>query len=117
MLANRGMLTLRDLGERRIVKELIAPRFPQSEDQMMGIGDDCAVIPMCSPDQVLVMTTDPCPTPVVCLIEREDYYHYGRLTALINVSDLAAMGAKPIGLLISTIMPEDMRVADYERFL
>jgi thiamine-monophosphate kinase len=39
------------------------------------------------------------------------------MVALINVSDLAAMGAKPIGLLVSTVMPETMPVNDYERFL
>jgi thiamine-monophosphate kinase len=36
---------------------------------------------------------------------------------LINVSDLAAMGAQPVGLLVSTVMPESMAVQEYERFL
>jgi thiamine-monophosphate kinase len=51
------------------------------------------------------------------MLESLDLYHYGRLTVLINVSDLAAMGANPLGLLVSTVMPEEMPVADYERFL
>jgi thiamine-monophosphate kinase len=46
-----------------------------------------------------------------------DFYHFGRLTVLINVSDLAAMGATPVAILVSTIMPEDMTVSDYRRFL
>lgn len=109
--------TLRDLGERRIVRELIASRFPAVAGHIIDIGDDCAVIPVPSQDQALVLTTDPCPAPVICLIETTDYYHYGRLTVLINVSDLAAMGATPLALLVSTVMPEDMKVSDYERFL
>lgn len=113
----REQLTLRDLGERRIIQELIAPRFPAVGDNITGIGDDCAIIHAVSPDECLVMTTDPCPTPVSCIIGPIDYYHYGRLTALINVSDLAAMGATPVGLLVSTVMTEDMKVIDYERFL
>src|SRR5258707_7017553 len=110
------MLTLGKLGERRIVDELVRPRFPSS-NVIVGIGDDCAVLPPAKPDELLVFTTDPCPIPVICLLGETDFYHYGRMTVLINVSDLAAMGARPLGLLISTVMPEDMLIADYERFL
>lgn len=117
MLTLHQTLTLRDLGERRIVKELIVPRFPSVREHIVDIGDDCAVIPAPPSDYVIVMTTDPCPTPVVCLVDTPDFYHYGRLTMLINISDLAAMGAKPVGLLVSSIMPENMKVIDYERFL
>lgn len=109
--------TLRDLGERRIVHELIIPRFEAQGKALVKIGDDCAVLPAPSPDEVLVMTTDPCPIPVICILDQPDFYHYGRMTALINVSDLAAMGARPLGLLVSTVMPEEMAVAEYERFL
>ena len=111
------MTTLNDLGEHRIVRELIEPRFPTLAATIVGIGDDCAVLPAPPHDHVLVLTTDPCPTPVVCQIESPDYYHYGRLTAVVNVSDLAAMGATPVGIVVATVMPNDMRVRDYERFL
>lgn len=113
--------TLGDLGEARIVKELIIPKFPSVEGHVVGIGDDCVVIPVPSPDYALAMTIDPCPTPVACLIKALDkpqgMHHYGWLTILINVSDLAAMGAKPMGILISTVMPQGMSVTDYECFL
>jgi len=39
------------------------------------------------------------------------------MTILINVSDLAAMGASPIGIVVSTVMPDDMHVRDYNRYL
>jgi len=111
-------VTLRDLGERRIVEELIAPRFKRDRDSLiLGIGDDCAVLSLPQPDEVLTLTTDPCPTPVACLLGETDLFHYGWMTVLINVSDLAAMGARPLGLLVSTVMPEDMMASDYERFL
>jgi thiamine monophosphate kinase len=64
-MAERQILTLRDLGERRIVQELIVPRFPLVGSLIDGIGDDCAVIPSPEAGHVLVMTTDPCPTPIV----------------------------------------------------
>lgn len=109
--------TLRDLGEREILNQLIIPRFPAIANQVGKRGDDCAVLPAPPAGQLLVMTTDPCPIPVVCLLETPNFYHYGRMTVLINVSDLAAMGATPLGILISTVMPEQMTVPAYEGFL
>lgn len=110
-------LQLRDLGEARIVRDLIVPRFPSPTADVTGIGDDAAILPAPPPGHVLVATTDPCPTPVICLLEKLDYYHFGRLTAVVNISDLAAMGAKPLYLLVATVMPETMLVCEYERFL
>lgn len=105
-----------DLGERRIVSELISHRFRTPPNALLGIGDDCAVFP--SPtDEDIVVTIDPCPTPVVCMLNGVDYYHYGWLTVVINVSDLAAMGATPIGMTVSTVMRPDMHARDYTRFL
>lgn len=117
MLLDTTALTLKDLGERGILSQLIIPRFPAVTNLVGRTGDDCAVLCTPSRGRVLTMTTDPCPTPVVCLLESPDLYHYGRLTVLINVSDLAAMGAEPLGILIATVMPEEMSVAEYERFL
>jgi thiamine-monophosphate kinase len=117
MNTHQNKQTLRDLGERNIVEQLIAPRFRYPDSGFIGVGDDCAVIPPPPAGHSFVFTTDPCPTPVVCLLEAPDFYHYGRLTVLINVSDLAAMGASPVGLLVSTVMPEAMTTQDYERFL
>lgn len=108
---------LGDLGERQIVQKMIMPRFPAMATHSIGLGDDCAAFPPPPVGQLLVWTVDPCPTPVSCLIGNVDYYHYGWMTVLINVSDLAAMGAQPIGLLVSTVMRNDMLVRDYERFL
>jgi thiamine-monophosphate kinase len=45
-----------------------------------------------------------------------DYWHFGWMTLVINLSDLASMGADPAGILISTVMPNDMSTRDYRRF-
>jgi thiamine-monophosphate kinase len=110
-------VVLRDLGERRIVEELISPRFPTPASFLVGIGDDCAIMRFLPDGEAVVVTIDPCPTPVQCIVAPNDYYYYGWLTVLINVSDLAAKGARPLGIVVSTVMPEDMRISDYERFL
>jgi thiamine-monophosphate kinase len=109
--------TLGDLGERTILKQIVIPLFSAAQVGPYGIGDDCALIPITTRDHFLAITTDPCPTPVVFELGDQDYWHFGWMTALINVSDLAAAGATPIGIVVSTIMPPDMPVADYQRFL
>lgn len=104
---------LGDMGERDILNKMILPMFPFVAENF----DDCATLPMPPQGCSMVITTDPCPTPVICMIESPDMYHYGRMTALISVSDLASMGATPMGMLVSTVMPENMAVEEYNRFL
>lgn len=101
-----------DIGERNIIDDIIIPNFPVVGQNF----DDCAELPL-SKDISLLITTDPCPTPIICEIDEINYYYYGWYTVLINVSDLAAMGAQPAGILISTIMPENMPIADYMSYI
>lgn len=111
------MKLLKDLGEDNILKQIIFPRFNSNNNNVLiGIGDDCAVF-SAKNDQAIVTTMDPCPTPVAFMVANKDYYYYGWMTVIINVSDLASVGAEPIGMTVSTVMPEDMPVYDYERFL
>src|ERR1017187_9544218 len=105
------------LGERTILSDIIMPRIALGEAGADGIGDDCAEIAVPPAGHTILATTDPCPSPVAFVLGDHDYWHYGRMTVLINVSDLAAMGAKPIGILVSTVMPNDMLINDYQRFL
>jgi len=109
--------TLSSLGERRILESVILPRVSRSKAGASGIGDDCAELSSADLDEILLITTDPCPTPVVFELGDCDYWHYGWMTVLINVSDLAAMGGKPVGIVVSTVMPENLSVGDYDRFL
>lgn len=106
-------LRLKDLGERSIVNDLIVERFESVKNNF----DDAAVIPSELIEGDIVVTTDPCPKPVACILYGEDMRLYGMMTVLINVSDLAAMGADPLGLLISCVMPENMLASQYKEFL
>jgi len=103
---------LSDLGERLITEQLFFPRYGRQED----FGDDCCVIPF-SKSKCIVWTIDPCPQPMSWILGYKDYYNFGWLLATINLSDIAAMGAKPIGLLTSLILPNDTATKDFERLL
>jgi thiamine-monophosphate kinase len=105
---------LRDLGERRIISELLASRYAGRT----RFGDDCASVDLVPVDgQVLVATTDPCPPPMATALGFDDPYYTGWLLATLNLSDLAAAGAKPLGLLTSLTLPADTPVARFERLL
>ncbi len=106
---------LGEMGERRIVSEILAPRYGRNS---LPFGDDCAQLPIGSDCQDwLLVTTDPCPPPMAHLVGFKDEYYRGWLLATINLSDLAAAGAEPLGLLTSLQLPAEMKVADFVRLL
>lgn len=108
-------LILSDLGERRIVAELILPHFPKVKRHLER-EDDCAVIPI-TRSGVHLFTSDACPLPIVFQEFDQDYFHYGWLTVTINASDIASMGGKPHTMVLSVDAPQTMRVADFRRMI
>ncbi|HET8894682.1 MAG TPA: thiamine-phosphate kinase [Gaiellaceae bacterium] len=106
---------LRGLGERRIVSELLEPRYRR----VKRFGDDSAsvALPPEAEGGLLVATTDPCPPPMAQHLGVSDWYYTGWLLATINLSDLAAAGAEPLGLLTSLELKSEMLVVDFERLL
>lgn len=105
-------LVLSDLGERRIVEEILRPRYGHWTDTF---GDDCATLTFDA--RTLVVTTDPCPYPMAHLLGFNDEYFRGWLLGTINLSDLAAAGATPLGLLTSLVLPASMLLDDFRRLL
>ncbi len=100
---------LQDLGEREIIRQVL-PRF------LAGTGDDCAVVDF--PDGQLVMTTDPVPEPAAKLLGNDpDPYWMGWLLVVINASDLAAAGARPIAFLAAIEASPMLSISEFERFL
>ncbi|MBI5529567.1 MAG: thiamine-phosphate kinase [Deltaproteobacteria bacterium] len=70
----------------------------------LGIGDDCAVIDV-RPGEVLLHTTD-------CLVEgvhfRREYFaaiDIGLKAVAVNLSDIAAMGGRPVAFLLTLVIP------------
>lgn len=107
-------ISLDGLGERRLVAEVLGQRYRSNPT----FGDDCAVVPLAGVDGFeLVATTDPCPTPLVASLGWDDPYYMGWLLATINLSDLAAAGAEPVGLMVSYVLPGGLGVAQFERLL
>ena len=70
-----------------------------------GIGDDCAVLPM--GDEVLVFTSDMLNEGVHFLADKSTAYQIGYKSLMVNISDVVAMGAKPVATLLSLALPEE----------
>jgi thiamine-monophosphate kinase len=104
---------LGDLGERGIQERVLRPRYAGTE----GFGDDSALLAKVTSPSELVATTDSCPTPLVNLLGEPDLYHAGWLLATINLSDLAAAGAEPLGLVVNYTLPKATTVREFERLL
>ncbi len=104
-------LRLGDLGERGIQEKLLRPRYDGTD----GFGDDCAFLGVA--DGELVATTDTCPNPLVNILAEPDMYHAGWLLATINLSDLAAAGATPLGLVVNYTLPKTTTVRAFRRLL
>jgi thiamine-monophosphate kinase len=90
----------------------ILPRLPGSPGTLLGPGDDAAVL--AAPDGRVVLTTD-------VMVEGPDFrrewstpHDIGFKAAATNLADIAAMGARPTGLLVALTAPPDLAVAVLE---
>lgn len=111
---NSKGLQLVDLGERRLIAEVLAPRYCEANQ---SFGDDSALAPLPGGPGQLLASTDPCPPPMSRALGFDDYFYDGWLLATINLSDLAAAGAEPIGLLTSLQLPAEMELDSFIRLL
>lgn len=79
------------------------------------IGDDCTVLAM--GDEALVMSTDMLVEDVHFLREASTPEEVGIKSLMVNISDVAAMGAKPIATLLSIALPESAQGEWAEAFM
>jgi thiamine-monophosphate kinase len=88
-------LLLSELGEFGLLREL------ERRDLAHGIADDAAVF-----QDGVVVTQDALVEDVHFRLETTTWRDLGYKAAAVNLSDLAAMGAEPAGLLVSLTIPD-----------
>jgi thiamine-monophosphate kinase len=74
-----------------------------------GIGDDCSVLSSRS-GRVLLFTTDMLVQDIHFMISKIPFYQLGRKAVAVNMSDIAAMGGRPLVCLISLAIPVETEV-------
>src|SRR5262249_34573927 len=92
---------LRDRGEHRWIARLI--RALPASRALIGPGDDAAAIR--SPRRALLLTTDTLVEGTHFRLGWESPAALGRRALRVNVSDVAAMGGRPIAALIAIEAP------------
>lgn len=107
------MTTLGSLGEVAVLARIF-PKLPEASAQILGPGDDAAVV--AAPDGRFVVTTD-------MMIHGPDFrlawssaHDLGWKAAASNLSDVAAMGAVPTALVVALAAPADTPIEFMEQF-
>ena len=105
--------TLAELGESESLRLTIG-KLIKGDYALVGPGDDAAVVK--SQDGRFVVTTD-------TMVEGHDFrldwstgFDLGYKAVATNVSDVAAMGAKPTALVVSIALPETTKISWLEAF-
>lgn len=106
-------MRLNDIGERALV-EIARRTFRKGSRVRIGIGDDGAAIDI--DERCLVVTTDMLVASIHFLPETKPE-QIGRKAVVVNLSDLAAMGAEPLGLVFSVALPRELDVGFVKRIM
>lgn len=80
-----------------------------------GIGDDCAVLEIGT--ESLLFTSDMLVERIHFLRDATSPYDLGRKSLAVNLSDVAAMGAKPVATLLSLSIPKELTGEWIEEFM
>ncbi|MCL1785792.1 MAG: thiamine-phosphate kinase [Alphaproteobacteria bacterium] len=104
---------LKDFGEKRLLAEIILPMVNPGRDNMLA-GDDCAIIPI-TKNRWVSISTDRVPSDLISFkLGILDYFGLGYYLAVLNISDICASGARPVGLLLNLAFPGDFFVEDLQ---
>lgn len=97
---------MRAYGEFDFIESIREIFSSMSDNGFEGIGDDCAVLPI-GGDEALVFTSDMLNEGIHFLTDKSTAYQIGYKSFMVNVSDVAAMGAKPVATLLSLALPKE----------
>jgi thiamine-monophosphate kinase len=108
--------TVSDYGEKRLIAEVVGPAFPAPRG-VIGVGDDAAVLDIPNGHSVVV-STDKIPEDLLAIeLGLMTAAEHGRYLAAVNVSDIVAMAAVPMALLLTTSVPGSFPLRYYREFI
>jgi thiamine-monophosphate kinase len=97
---------LTEVGEKAFIRDFVKPFFNANDDPG-GVGDDCAMVPF--GEDLILLSTDRVPNDLTAFkLGIVDHFGLGDYLARLNLSDIAACGGKPLGLLLNLGLPSEM---------
>jgi thiamine-monophosphate kinase len=96
------------MGEFDFIERLQLSFAGIGDGKIVGIGDDCAVMPL-SKSSSIVVSTDMLTEEVHFLLEATSARELGAKSLAVNLSDIAAMGAVPVASFLSIALPKVCR--------
>lgn len=109
------MSTVGDWGEFKLIAEIAKGAYPPPEGAV-GIGDDCAVLPV-NEQKSYLLSTDILSEGVHFLTTLSDPETLGAKSLEVNLSDIAAMGGYPLHCLIALAIPKATPIEWLQAFL
>lgn len=114
-------LKISDIGEKGLIKRILNKTEKSDFSSnfldnisFKSLSDDAALINL--GEQYLVATSDIL-FKSTHFPEEMSYRQIGKKVVTVNVSDLAAMGAKPVGIIVSMGLPRDMLLEEFEEMI
>ena len=125
---NKSSYKVSDLGEKELINRIITKTkecsscnylnsFNPNPDFKTTIGDDCGLINHNLNEFNYLVTTSDMLIQSIHFPKAMTYYQMGYKSVVVNVSDLAAMGSKPIGLVLSLAIPKDLLLDDFDELI
>lgn len=103
-------MILSDMGERKAV-EIIQRILSEGNIDFGNMSDDCAVIEF--GDEYLLITTDTI-SKTTHIPEMASPWQIGWHAVAVNLSDIAAMGGAPLGMVVALGLPRDYNMKSLE---
>ncbi len=108
-------MKLSDIGEFGFIDQVAAPFFKHLGNNIVGIGDDCAISPL-SETESQIVTTDLLIEGTHFLFDKITAFELGQKSLAVNLSDIAAMGGIPQSAYISLGIPQRVNVEWLKEF-
>ena len=107
-------MEIKQLGEFGLIEHLTKDIKPANTSTIKGVGDDCAV--MHYGDKETLVSTDMLMEGVHFDLTYVDMKHLGYKSAMVNISDIFAMGGTPRQMTVSIALSKRFNVEDLEAF-
>jgi len=104
---------LSDIGEFGFIESIRKDCLTTLDEVIKGIGDDCAVF-RSSGDRVLLLTTDMLVEDIHFVRDTITPHQLGGKAIAVNLSDIAAMGGRPLVALISVAIPAEREIEELQ---